>query len=112
MGLIGRAPDRADRATVRAALNDAEAPKAAIPGRRELTGDPGNGFEATVKRRVGPVSATCHDQVALSKVVEGSPTPSRARARAGRRLRQGLGRRARATCAWGRPRAARGWSAA
>ena len=34
--------------------------KSAIPGCQELTGSPDEGFEATVKQKVGPVSATFH----------------------------------------------------
>lgn len=48
----------ADRATVWAALNSAEVLKACIPGCEELTGNPEEGFAATVKQKVGPVSAT------------------------------------------------------
>ena len=43
--------------------------KSAIPGCQELTGSPEEGFEATVKQKVGPVSATFHGRVALSDVV-------------------------------------------
>ena len=71
MELTGTRQIAADRATVWAALNDAEVLKAAIPGCQELTGDPEQGFEATVKQKVGPVSATFHGKVALSNVVEG-----------------------------------------
>lgn len=71
MELTGTRQIAADRATVWAALNDAEVLKAAIPGCQELTGDPDSGFEATVKQKVGPVSATFHGKVALSNVVEG-----------------------------------------
>jgi carbon monoxide dehydrogenase subunit G len=71
MELTGTRQIAADRATVWAALNDAEVLKAAIPGCQELTGDAQSGFEATVKQKVGPVSATFHGKVALSNVVEG-----------------------------------------
>lgn len=71
MELTGSRQIAADRATVWAALNDPEVLKAAIPGCQELTGGPESGFEATVKQKVGPVSATFHGAVRLSNVVAG-----------------------------------------
>ncbi|MBP7241428.1 CoxG family protein [Amaricoccus sp.] len=71
MELTGSRQIAADRATVWAALNDPEVLKAAIPGCQELTGDPEKGFEATVKQKVGPVSATFHGGVQLSNVAPG-----------------------------------------
>lgn len=71
MELQGSRQIAADRATVWAALNDPEVLKAAIPGCQELSGSAAEGFEATVKQKVGPVSATFHGKVALSNVVEG-----------------------------------------
>ena len=62
----------ADRATVWAALNDAETLKACIPGCEELTGSPEDGFEAVVKQKVGPVKATFTGAVTLSDVVPGT----------------------------------------
>jgi len=59
----------ADRATVWAALNDAETLKACIPGCEELTGSPEEGFSAVVKQKVGPVKATFKGGVTLSDVV-------------------------------------------
>ncbi|NBX42205.1 MAG: carbon monoxide dehydrogenase, partial [Rhodobacteraceae bacterium] len=59
----------ADRATVWAALNSAEVLKACIPGCEELTGSPEKGFAATVKQKVGPVSATFKGEVTLSNIV-------------------------------------------
>lgn len=61
----------ADRQAVWAALNDPEVLKACIPGCEELTGTPEDGFEATVKQKVGPVKATFKGSVALSDVVPG-----------------------------------------
>ena len=61
----------ADRAQVWAALNEAEVLKACIPGCEELTGSPEQGFEATVKQKVGPVKATFKGAVTLSDVVPG-----------------------------------------
>ncbi|MCR8723126.1 SRPBCC family protein [Frigidibacter sp. ROC022] len=71
MELTGSRTIAADRATVWARLNDAETLKACIPGCQELTGSPEEGFEAVVKQRVGPVSATFKGKVVLSDVVEG-----------------------------------------
>jgi carbon monoxide dehydrogenase subunit G len=62
----------ADRATVWAALNDAETLKACIPGCEDLTGTPEEGFEAVVKQKVGPVKATFKGAVTLSDVVPGT----------------------------------------
>lgn len=59
----------ADRATVWAALNDAETLKACIPGCEELTGSPEEGFSAVVKQKVGPVKATFKGEVTLSDIV-------------------------------------------
>jgi carbon monoxide dehydrogenase subunit G len=59
----------APRAVVWAALNDAEVLKASIPGCQQLTGGPEDGFEAVVKQKVGPVSATFHGRVTLADVV-------------------------------------------
>ncbi len=59
----------ADRATVWAALNDAETLKACIPGCEELTGSPEDGFSAVVKQKVGPVKATFKGDVTLTDVV-------------------------------------------
>ena len=72
MELTGSRIIAADRATVWARLNDAETLKACIPGCQELTGTAAEGFEATVKQRVGPVTATFKGKVTLSDVVEGT----------------------------------------
>jgi carbon monoxide dehydrogenase subunit G len=69
MEMHGSRQIAAPRDVVWAALNEAEVLKAAIPGCQELTGSPADGFEATVKQKVGPVSATFHGRVALSDVV-------------------------------------------
>jgi len=71
MELTGSRQIAADRAAVWAALNDPEVLKAAIPGCQAMSGSPESGFEATVKQKVGPVSATFHGVVALSNVVPG-----------------------------------------
>jgi carbon monoxide dehydrogenase subunit G len=69
MEMQGSRQIAATREVVWAALNDAEVLKSAIPGCQELTGSPEQGFEATVKQKVGPVSATFHGKVQLADVV-------------------------------------------
>ncbi|QBY01049.1 carbon monoxide dehydrogenase [Rhodophyticola sp. CCM32] len=59
----------ADRATIWAALNDADTLKTCIPGCEDLTGSPEEGFSAVVKQKVGPVKATFRGDVTLSDVV-------------------------------------------
>jgi hypothetical protein len=56
----------ADRATVWAALNDPETLKACIPGCQSLDKTSDTAFEAEVKQKVGPVSATFRGVVELS----------------------------------------------
>lgn len=69
MELEGSRLIAADRATVWARLNDAETLKACIPGCQELTGNPDDGFEATVVQKVGPVKATFKGAVRLENIV-------------------------------------------
>jgi carbon monoxide dehydrogenase subunit G len=71
MELTGSRIIAADRATVWARLNDAETLMACIPGCQSLTGSAAEGFEAVVKQKVGPVSATFKGKVTLSDVIEG-----------------------------------------
>jgi len=59
----------AERAAVWAALNSAEVLKDCIPGCEELTGNPEDGFQATVKQKVGPVKATFKGEVTLADIV-------------------------------------------
>ncbi|MEM7506425.1 MAG: carbon monoxide dehydrogenase subunit G [Pseudomonadota bacterium] len=61
----------APRADVWEALNDPEVLKACIPGCQEMERAGDNGFTATVKQKVGPVSATFKGQVELSNIVPG-----------------------------------------
>ncbi len=68
MEMSGSRQIAASRDVVWAALNDPEVLKVSIPGCQELTGDPAAGFEATVKQKVGPVSATFSGKVRLSDV--------------------------------------------
>ena len=69
MEMNGTRQIAAPREMVWAALNDPEVLKAAIPGCEELSGGPDEGFEATVKQKVGPVSATFRGRVHLSDIV-------------------------------------------
>lgn len=54
--------------TVFAALTDPDTLKASIPGCQEMTGNVEDGFEAVVKQKVGPVSATFRGNVAVHDV--------------------------------------------
>ena len=53
------------------AILDPEVLKACIPGCQSLTGSVADGYEAVVKQKVGPVSATFTGLVQLSDIVEG-----------------------------------------
>jgi carbon monoxide dehydrogenase subunit G len=57
----------ADRATVWEKLNDPEVLKACIPGCQEFEAEE-NGYAATVKTKIGPVSATFKGAVTLEDV--------------------------------------------
>ena len=61
---------KAAPAEVYAALLDPEVLKACVPGATEVTGNPTDGFEASVTQKVGPVKATFKGQVTLSDMVE------------------------------------------
>ena len=63
---IAAAPD-----VVWAAILNPEVLKECIPGCQSLTGSVAEGFEATVKQKIGPVSATFAGVVTLSDIVEG-----------------------------------------
>lgn len=66
MKMIGEVMLPADRQTVWGKLNDSEVLKACIPGCQSLEKMGENGFMATVKIKVGPVSATFKGAVTLS----------------------------------------------
>lgn len=68
MDMTGTRTIAADRQTVWDHLNDADTLGACIPGCEELTGNPEDGFQATVKQKVGPVRATFKGGVELSNV--------------------------------------------
>ncbi len=69
MELTGTRTIAAPRQVVWTHLNDPETLKACIPGCESMTGSPAEGFEATVKQKVGPVRATFNGVVTLSDVV-------------------------------------------
>ncbi len=71
MEMSGERLIAAERARVWAALNDPEVLKACIPGCQSMEKTSETSFEAVVKQKVGPVSATFKGSVALSDVVEG-----------------------------------------
>lgn len=71
MELSGNRVIAADIATVWTHLNNPDTLRACIPGCEELTGSPEEGFAATVKQKVGPVSATFKGEVTLENVVPG-----------------------------------------
>lgn len=62
---------RAAPETVWAAILNPEVLMQCIPGCQSLTGSVADGFEAVVKQKVGPVSATFTGLVQLSDIVEG-----------------------------------------
>lgn len=69
MELKGTRTIAAEPAVVWAALNDPEVLKASIPGCETLAKTSDTSFEATVKQKVGPVSATFHGIVHLTDIV-------------------------------------------
>ena len=71
MELSGSRVIAADIDAVWAHLNNPETLRACIPGCEELTGSPEDGFAATVKQKVGPVSATLKGEVTLGTVIPG-----------------------------------------
>ncbi|MGF1446147.1 MAG: CoxG family protein [Pikeienuella sp.] len=71
MEMSGERVIEADRAKVWEALNDPEILKACIPGCQSMEKTSETGFEAVVKQKVGPVSATFKGAVELSDIVVG-----------------------------------------
>jgi hypothetical protein len=71
MELSGSREIRAEPPVVWRAILDPEVLKACIPGCESLTGSVEAGYEAVVKQKVGPVSATFTGVVQLSNIVEG-----------------------------------------
>jgi hypothetical protein len=68
MEMTGEQLIPAPRETVWQALNDPEVLQASIPGCEHLTKTADNAFEAKVKAKVGPVSATFTGAVTLSNI--------------------------------------------
>ena len=68
MDITGTRIIAADRWTVWRHLNDPETLRAAIPGCEALDGTPEDGFDATVKQKIGPVRATFKGSVTLTDV--------------------------------------------
>ncbi|MTH98606.1 carbon monoxide dehydrogenase [Roseibium sp. RKSG952] len=62
---------QAPPADVYAALLDPEVLKACVSGTQEISGNPADGYEATVVQKVGPVKATFKGTVTMSDMVEG-----------------------------------------
>ena len=89
MEMQGSRQIAAPRDAVWAALNDPEVLKAAIPGCEEMTGDAEDGFVATVRQKIGPVSASFQGTIRLTDVV---PLTSYTLTAEGRAGRAGFGR--------------------
>lgn len=68
MDMNGEQKINAPQEVVWRALNDPEILRASIPGCQDLVKTGDNGFEATVKAKVGPVSATFMGSVTLSNI--------------------------------------------
>ncbi|APZ55290.1 CoxG family protein [Salipiger abyssi] len=68
MDLNGEYRIPAPRETVWEMLNDPDVLRDCIPGCQELEGSPEEGFAATVKLKIGPVSATFKGAVTLSNI--------------------------------------------
>ena len=71
MEMTGEQRIAAPRQRVWEALNDPEVLRACIPGCESLSGSVAEGYQAVVKQKVGPVSATFTGTVQLSDIVEG-----------------------------------------
>jgi hypothetical protein len=71
MQLEGNREIKADPATVWRAILDPEVLRLCIPGCESMTGSVAEGYQAVVKQKVGPVSATFTGLVQLSDIVEG-----------------------------------------
>ncbi|MEM6932397.1 MAG: carbon monoxide dehydrogenase subunit G [Pseudomonadota bacterium] len=71
MEMSGERQINATRDAVWTALNDPEILMACIPGCQEMNREGDTGFSATVKQKVGPVSATFKGAVELSNIVPG-----------------------------------------
>ncbi len=70
MHMSGEREIQTDPATVYSALLDPEMLKACVPGAQEVTGNPEDGYVATVTQKVGPVKATFKGHVTMSDLLE------------------------------------------
>ncbi len=70
MQMSGEREIAADRETVWAALMEPEVLKECVPGAQEVTGNPQDGYEATVTQKVGPVKATFKGMVTFSEMTQ------------------------------------------
>lgn len=70
MQMTGETEIQADPSTVYAALLNPDVLKACVPGATEVSGNPDEGYTATVTQKVGPVKATFKGQVTMSDMVE------------------------------------------
>ncbi|WP_424831963.1 CoxG family protein [Ruegeria sp.] len=61
---------QATPSVVYAALLDPDVLKACIAGTQEISGNPDEGYEATVVQKVGPVKATFKGKVTMSDMIE------------------------------------------
>ncbi|PZX17495.1 hypothetical protein LX81_01218 [Palleronia aestuarii] len=68
MELSGRRTIEAPREEVWAAILDPAVLKRCVPGCTEMTGNPDDGFEATVVQKVGPVKATFKGNIVLAEM--------------------------------------------
>ena len=68
MTMTGSVALPADKDTVWAGLNDPEILKKCIPGCQDMTRTGDNGFAASAKVKIGPVSATFKGNVTLSDI--------------------------------------------
>lgn len=70
MELKGHRDMKANPDEVWAALLDADVLMACVPGCKEMTGSPEEGFEAVVVQKVGPVKATFKGAVQITDMIE------------------------------------------
>ncbi len=71
MEISGSRRVAAPRAQVWEALTSPEVLKSCVSGCEEMTGGPEQGFEAVVRRKIGPVTATFRGTITLSNIVAG-----------------------------------------
>ncbi|MGR3614551.1 MAG: CoxG family protein [Paracoccaceae bacterium] len=69
MQMTGETEIQAPPETVYAAILNPDVLKACVPGASEVSGNPEDGYSATVTQKVGPVKATFKGQVTMSDMV-------------------------------------------